>query len=88
MATYVVSYDLTRPGQNYPGLTKYLDSLNGGRIQQSVWVVSTSLTASQLHDAVNQHLDKTDKLFVLKSGREAAWTGLTPAWDKWLQDNL
>lgn len=65
MPDYVVSYDLTRPGQNYPELWKALESLGGKRVLLSQWAVHAKGPAEALRDWLTPHIDSTDRLLVM-----------------------
>jgi len=89
MATYMVSYDLKAPGKDYKELIDYLKSLdNWWHNLGSTWVVVTSMTAVQLRDAINKHIDADDRVLVVKSAGEGAWRGFTDTAGEWLKENL
>lgn len=48
--SYLVSYDLDKPGQNYERLIGRLKQFRSIRVLYSQWVVQTTLTAIQLRD--------------------------------------
>jgi hypothetical protein len=89
MKTYLITYDLYRPGQQYTGLT---DAIKGSgtwaHIQQSVWVIKSNLNAVSIRDILSAYLDQNDKLFVCELGNEAAWFGLPLEISNWLQGKL
>ena len=72
MAKFYVAYDLDKPGQNYPNLWDELDSLGAQRVQDSVWVLASDRTSEAIRDTLKQHIDKNDRLLVVKSSG-AAW---------------
>lgn len=89
MPAFVVSYDLIRQGQNY---TCLIDRLKGygthWHMQQSVWIVVTNQTSSQIRDHLMPCLDSNDKLFVCQLHRDGAWVGYTDAVSQWLNHHL
>ena len=88
MATYQVSYDLIAPGRNYQGLYDRLRQYpNWAKVTESNWIVVTGWTAAQIRDDLRVHLDANDRIFVLKSGIEAAWSN-TICDNNWLRENL
>lgn len=88
MACYIVSYDLLAPGRNYEGLYGAIKSYTGwARINESVWAVVTHYTAVQVRDQLSRYIDPNDRIFVLKSGVEAAWRN-TLCDGHWLKENL
>lgn len=65
MATYLITYDLNRTGQNYPGLFTAIKGL-GSNIHplKSVWFVRSTKTAGQIRDVLKKHIDSNDQIFV------------------------
>jgi hypothetical protein len=89
MATYVVSYDLHRPGQNYAGLHDAIKSLGTWwHHLESTWHVVTDKSAKQVRDTLAPELDANDKILVVRSGGEGAWKGINDNGSAWLKNNL
>ena len=89
MATYIVTYDLHKSGQNYECLSKKLKAYGTYfHIQGSVWIIVTSSTAKEVRDNLKPCLDGNDKLLVVKSANVGAWFGYNHSDSKWLNDNL
>jgi hypothetical protein len=77
MRLHVVSYDLNRPGQNYPALFARLAQLGAQRILYSQWMLKSALTASQLCDDLVRHIDPNDMILVIDaSNSPMAWNKL------------
>lgn len=88
MSTYIVSYDLIKPGQNYNKLYDAIKSYGTwGRINESVWAVVTDKTAVQVREHLSQYIDSNDRIFVIKSGVEAAWRN-SICKNEWLKEHL
>ncbi|UYH54770.1 hypothetical protein N6L26_12100 [Qipengyuania sp. SS22] len=88
MAAYVVTYDLRAPGRNYQGLYDRLRQYpRWAKVTESNWVVVTEWTASQIRDDLSGYIDTNDRLFVIKSGVEAAWKN-SICENEWLRNNL
>jgi hypothetical protein len=89
MATYIVSYDLMKQGQNY---TCIVQKLNADPIhwhaQGSVWIIETNQTAVQVRDHLQSCLDSNDKLIVARLHGEAAWMGYGDNITNWLKERL
>lgn len=67
MALYSISYDLNNPGQKYENIYSVIRSFGGyNHIMESTWLVSTSLSASQVLDRFTSYLDNNDKMFISK----------------------
>lgn len=89
MKTYLVTYDLDNPGQNYSILIKKLKSYPAwAHICASSWTICTFDSAETVRDNLVTVLDNNDKLFVGKLSGEAAWFGLSKDVSGWLHDNL
>jgi CRISPR/Cas system-associated endoribonuclease Cas2 len=88
MATYIVSYDLVKPGRNYEDLYNAIRSYgNWGKVNESVWAIVTATTAAQVRDNLSKYMDANDRIFVVKSGSEAAWRNAICK-NEWLKENL
>ena len=73
MATYIVTYDLHQPGENYNDLYTLIKAYDHIPIAQSTWGVKTSDTATEVRDYLRQVLDNNDKLFVNSLDSWASW---------------
>jgi len=65
MPVYVVSYDLTRPGQNYDTLWEAFKKLEGRRVLPSQWRVNARGDSAALRDHLRQYMDATDRVLVM-----------------------
>lgn len=85
---YIIIYDLCNPGRDYANLISAIKQYSHwGKISESAWAVVTSNNSVQIRDNLKKYVDKNDKLMVIQSGRNAAWT-LASASDLWLKENL
>ena len=85
---YIVSYDLRYPGRNYDKLYEAIKAYGTwAHINESLWAVVTSQTAVQVRDNLLQYVDPDDRVFVIKSGVEAAWQNAICK-NEWLKENL
>ena len=88
MATYIISYDLLQPGQNYERLYEAIKSYGiWAKINESLWAVVTTSSAVQIRDNLLAHIDTNDRLIVIKSGVEAAWRN-SICKNEWLKERL
>lgn len=91
MRTYLVTYDLMRPGKDYPALFNAIKSAAaaGGWAHplDSFWLINTGLTGAQLRDYLLRFIDRNDRIFVADVGNDWAGFGLTPAVVDWLHAN-
>lgn len=87
MKCYIISYDL-RYSRDYESLINAIKAYGyWGKINESLWAVVTNQNATQIRNNLLNYIDNDDRLFVLKSGAEGAWTNAI-ADNKWLKDNL
>jgi hypothetical protein len=88
MACYIISYDLRQPGRNYDQLFAALRAYGTwARINESVWAVVTTQTAVEVRDNLLNRIDANDRLFVIRSGAEAAWRNQICK-PEWLKEHL
>ncbi|MCB9762538.1 MAG: hypothetical protein H6739_22255 [Alphaproteobacteria bacterium] len=73
MICYLISYDLHNQRQ-YGDLIAEIRAFPHTKVHASTWMVVTDLDAHQLYTRLAQHIDEDDSLFVLRSGRDAAWS--------------
>ncbi|MFF2243302.1 hypothetical protein ACFVTM_03870 [Arthrobacter sp. NPDC058130] len=90
MAVHWVNYDLNKTGQNYEDLISYLKSHDSwAKPLKSSFFVKTALTAGQLRDGINGHIDANDDVVVVPVGGQGwATHGLSDVLNTWLRDNL
>ncbi len=88
MTCYIISYDLRAPNRDYDSLyTAIKQYSRWARINESVWAVVTDSSAMQIRDNLKSQMDGNDRLFVIKSGVEAAWSNAICK-NQWLKENL
>ena len=85
MAKYLISYDLDKPGQDYPRLIKELERLGAVRILYSEWIFQSTSSAVQIRDWLTSFIDGNDMLLVVALTGEAAWTRLMVSTDRFKQ---
>lgn len=85
---YIIIYDLCDPGRDYDPLISAIKQYHRwGKISESAWAVVTTNNSVQIRDNLRQYIDNNDKLMIIQSGKNAAWT-LASASDQWLRENL
>lgn len=88
MTCYIISYDLRAPSRDYEQLYTAIKSYGKwAHINESVWAIVTDSNAVAVRDHLLQHMDQSDRLFVIKSGVEAAWKN-SMCKNEWLKGNL
>jgi hypothetical protein len=64
--TYVVDYDLRKPGQTYEALFEKLKGYTWCHQLKSSWLIVTNKTAEQLRNDLQTVMDANDFIFVAK----------------------
>ena len=86
---YEISYDLNRPGKDYPDLYDAIKKLGSWcHPVDSTWFVKSSLEAKDIRDRLAGVMDKSDALIVVTATAPGAWTGLSTEATSWLKANL
>lgn len=89
MNTYLITYDLMKPGQDYDDLHEAIKKLGTWwHCLDSTWIVKHAGPAMTIRDALRQHTDANDKLLVVLLSGEGAWANFDATCSKWLKDNL
>ena len=85
---YIISYDLCQPDRDYAKLYQALRSFpNWGKITESTWAIVSEYSTTQIRDFLFQNMDSDDRLFVILSGKSAAWTRVLAS-TEWMKENL
>lgn len=88
MKCYLIIYDLKQPGMDYKSLYQAIKSFGTwGKITESTWAIVTNLSPNQIYDFLVKHIDRNDRLFIIKSGRNAIWMNAI-ADKEWLKKYL
>ena len=84
---YIISYDMANGG-NYDELYDAIESYGTwARITESTWAIETKDSATKIRDNLNQYLPEGSRLFVVRSGTEAAWFDVL-CHNQWLKGHL
>jgi hypothetical protein len=86
----LISYDLQRPGQSYPGLFDASKSVGKSwrHCLESVWLAKTAPASTQVRDTLEPYVDANDKILVAALAGNWAILSLTQECNKWLRENL
>lgn len=85
--TYIISYDM-KEGGDYEELFKAIKAYGTwAHITESLWAVCTESDAINIRDNLLNYFPEGSRIFVIKSGLEAAWKNVICSSD-WLQKNL
>lgn len=89
MSSYIISYDLkdATPTQ-YEQVAEKIKSIGAwAKVLESTWVVISSETAVQIRDQILSILKNGDRLLVVESKGQAAWSNVICT-NQWLVDNI
>jgi hypothetical protein len=90
--TYLVGYDLRKPGQDYSDLFDAIKAASDGNwwhCLDSTWMIRSSSDATQIANALLAWMDANDKLLVVPViGAQAAWYGFTGDCYDWLMTTI
>ena len=86
---YIVSYDLSDPGQRYDELiSKIKESSAWAKLGGSSYLLKSNKEPTTLRDYDQQSLDSTDKLYIGKVSAPAAWCGMPQDVSDWIRKQL
>lgn len=91
MTCYIVSYDLNEGDPDkYEALIDEIKKFPYfAHITESLWAVvpSAGIGAVEIRDRLKKIIGEKDRLFIIKSGVEAAWRNVVCK-NEWLKENL
>ncbi len=89
MASYIITYDLNKTGQNYESLEKAIKAYGTwAKIATTTYIIVSSSNSESIRNNLKQYIDNNDELFVGRLNGEAAWSGLSDETGSWLKENL
>lgn len=67
MKTYLIGYDLNRPGQDYEDLFGAIKNVGATwwHHLDSTWIVKANMSAVEIRDLLKQHIDADDELLIV-----------------------
>lgn len=87
MASFIVSYDLIA-NKNYDELYEAIRNYKTyAHVLESVWIIKSSTSSSDIRDNLKSYMDSDDKLFVAKLNGESAWRNLDKEISDWIHKN-
>jgi hypothetical protein len=90
MHTLLIGYDLNRPGQHYADLIDAIKRLGAWwHHLDSMWLLQTTLDASEVRNILAGHIDRTDELLVVDvTGAHWASRNLSERANRWLTQRV
>jgi hypothetical protein len=86
MALYAVSYDLSKPEQEYPQLLEYLHLIGARRLLDSQWMVRSGATRDAVYNGIRGYLDTNDALLVCLVGSAVGANLKHPLGEIWTEN--
>jgi len=84
---YLISYDMAEGG-NYEDLYGAIQAYGTwAHITDSLFAVVTEQSAKKIRENLVEYFPKGSRLFIVKSGTEAAWRNVMCS-NKWLKEKL
>ncbi len=74
--TYLVSYDLNKPGKNYGDLYDAIKAASTGKWckpLESVYIIESSLSALSIYNKLAPCLDSNDRILVIEVKGQSYW---------------
>lgn len=74
--TYLVSYDLNKPGKNYNDLYDAIKASSTGKWckpLESVYIIESSLSALSVYNKLTPCLDRNDRILVIEVKGQSYW---------------
>ena len=89
MSVRLITYDLRQPGRNYNDVYEGIKQLGSWwHCLESIWLVSTTYSCSQIRDHLKRFIDANDDIVVLGLNENWATHGLSDECNNWLKNNL
>jgi hypothetical protein len=88
--TFLITYDLKRPGQNYSDLYDAIKSEGDWQHPlESIWAVKTgiSVSAGTLYERLRPLIDENDSLFIVEITDQDRQGWLAKSFWTWLKEN-
>lgn len=87
MSSFIVSYDLISD-KDFSKLYEAIRNYGSyAHVLESVWIIKSSSSSSNIRDNLMSYMDSDDKLFVAKLTGESAWKNLSKEVSDWIKNN-
>lgn len=89
MATYIVTFEVDDPTRRKKIEEKLKEFSAYCPIHEYAWAIKTDKKASEIRDAITPVMISGDRIFVIRSGTEAAWrNAYGTKHSEWLKKHL
>ena len=87
VSTFIVVFDISKDG-NPSGLEEKFKTYEGwAKTTESSWAIASEKKASEIRNELVPYIGSTGRIFILKSGKAAAWRNVFASND-WFKKNL
>lgn len=87
MSSFLVTYDLIS-NKDYSKLYEAIRNYGSyAHVLESVWIIKSSTSSSDIRDNLISYIDNDDKLFVAKLTGQSAWKNLSKEVADWIRNN-
>lgn len=88
--TYLLSYDLRTPGRDYAKLYEAIKKLANGYSKplESVWIIRSANSASDIRDELQKHVDSNDGLLVIEVLKHWATSSVAKVQTNWMHGHI
>lgn len=83
MATYLITYDLRKPGQNYDKVWEYIKKHRYAHLGGSAWLIDSNQDATSIRNDINRIADSNDIYYVFGLNGVYAGNG-SPEVNAWI----
>lgn len=85
---FLITYDLRQPGRDYASMYEAIKKNRAWwHYLESVWIIVTTETASDIWNTLYQHMDKNDFLMIIEVRNNVQGWLPKDAWD-WIAKNV
>jgi hypothetical protein len=89
MTCYIITFDVADASKQHLLESRLMEYETYCPIHKNCWALLTEKTAVQVRDHLMEIISSPDKIFIIKSGLEAAWNDTYgPDNTTWLKDKL
>lgn len=74
--TYLVSYDLNKPGKDYSNVHMAIKNASDGtwcKPLESVYIIRSNLAPANVYNAIRPYLDVNDRILVIEVTNNSYW---------------
>lgn len=75
MSSFIITYDLRKPGRDYQSLIDKIKTYNSAcKPTESTWIIKSTEKPASIRDTLLKYMDSNDRLFVAGLSGYGAWS--------------